>query len=190
MDWSTLGLPIHGQLQEFTQTHVHWVSDTIQLSHPLSSTSPPSFNLSQHQGLLKGVSSLYQVAKVLELQIQHQSFQWIFRTDFLQDGLVGSPHSPRDSQESSPAPQFKSISSSAFSLLYGPTLNGNSLQYFCLENPMDRRAWRATVHRAAKSQTQLKQLSMHACSHPYMTTGKTIALRIQTFVRKVMSFLF
>ena len=55
---------------------------------------------------------------------------------------------------------------------------------------MDRGAWRATVHRAAKSQTQLKQLSMHACSHPYMTTGKTIALRIQTFVGKVMSFFF
>ena len=83
MDCSTPGLPVHHQILMFTQTHVHWVSDTIQLSHPLSSSSPPSFNLSQHQGLLKGVSSLYQVAKVLELQIQHQSFQWIFRTDFL-----------------------------------------------------------------------------------------------------------
>ena len=65
------------------QTHSHWVSDAIQPSHPLLSPSPPTFNLSQHQGLFKWVSSLNQVAKVLELQLQHQSFQWIFKTDFL-----------------------------------------------------------------------------------------------------------
>ena len=76
----------------------------------------------QHQGLFKGVNSLHQVAKVLELQLQHQSFQWIFRTDFLQEGLVGSPCSPRDSQESSLTPQLKSIHSSMFSFLYSPTL--------------------------------------------------------------------
>ena len=81
MDSSTPGLPDHHQLLEFTQTHVHWVSDAIQLSHPLS--SPSAFNLSQHQGLFQWVSSLHQVAEVLELQLQHQSFQWIFRTDFL-----------------------------------------------------------------------------------------------------------
>ena len=103
------GLPIHHQLPEFTQTHVHWVGDTIQPSHPLTSPSPPAFNLSQHVGLLKWVSSLHQVAKVLEFQLQQQSFQWTFRTDFLQDGLVGSPCSPRDSQESSPTPQFTAI---------------------------------------------------------------------------------
>ena len=68
---------------EFTQTHIHWVSDTIQPSHPLSSPSPPIFNLSQHQGLFKCVSSSHQVAKGLEFPLQHQSFQWIFRTDFL-----------------------------------------------------------------------------------------------------------
>ena len=68
------------------------------------------------------VSTLYQVAKVLELQLHHQSFQWMFRTDFLWDGLVGSPCSPRDSQESSPTPQFKRINSSALSFLYSPTL--------------------------------------------------------------------
>ena len=56
--------PVHHQLLEFTQTHVHWVSDAIQLPHPLSSPSPPAFNLSQHQGLFKWVSSLHQVAKV------------------------------------------------------------------------------------------------------------------------------
>ena len=110
------------QLPEFTQTHVHWVGDASQPSHPLSSPSPHVFNLSQHQGLFKWVSSLYQVAKVLEFQLQHQSFQWIFMVYFLQDGLVWSPCSPRDSQESSPTPQFKSINSLALSLLYSPTL--------------------------------------------------------------------
>ena len=80
---STPGLPVHHQLLEFTQTHVHRVGDAIQLSHPLSSPSPPTLTISQHQGLFKWVSSLHQVAKVLEFQLQHQSFQWIFRTDFL-----------------------------------------------------------------------------------------------------------
>ena len=75
--------PIHHQLAEFIQTHVHLVSDAIQPSHPLSSPSPPAFNLSQHQGLFIGVSSSRQVAKVLEFQLQHQSFQWLFRNDFL-----------------------------------------------------------------------------------------------------------
>ena len=100
----------------------HQVSDAIQPSHPLLSPSPPTFNLSQHQGLFKWVSSSHQVAKVLEFQVQHQSFQWIFRTDFLQDGLVGSPCSPRGSEESSPTPQFKNINSSSLSFLYSPTL--------------------------------------------------------------------
>ena len=83
MDCSMPGLPIHHQLPKFTQTHVHWVSDAIQPSHPLSSPSPPAFNLSQHQGLFKWVSSLHHVAKLLEFQLQHQSFRWIFRTHFL-----------------------------------------------------------------------------------------------------------
>ena len=83
MDCSTPGLPVHHQLPELVQTHVHWVSDAIQPSHPLSSPSPPAFNLSQHQGLFQWVSSLHEVAKVLEFQLHHQSFQWIFRTDFL-----------------------------------------------------------------------------------------------------------
>ena len=73
MDCSTPGLHVHHQLPEFTQTHIHWVGDTIQPSYPLSSPSPPAFNLSQHQGLFKWVSSSHQVAKVLELQLQHQS---------------------------------------------------------------------------------------------------------------------
>ena len=82
MDCSTPGLPVHHQLPEFTQTHVHLVSDTIQSSHPPSSPSP-AFNLFQHQGLFKWVSSSHQVAKIFEFQLQHQFFQWIFRTDFL-----------------------------------------------------------------------------------------------------------
>ena len=106
---------------------------------------PFAFNISQHQGLLKWVGSSHQVAKVLEFQLQHQSFQWIF---FLKDWLVWSPCSPKDSQESSPAPKFESINSSVLSFL------------------------------------------MVQFSHPHMTTGKTMALIIWTFVGKVMSLLF
>ena len=133
MNRSTPGLPVHHQLPEITQTHVHWVGDV---------------NLSQHQGLFQWVSSSHQVAKVLEFQLQHQSFQWLFRTEFLYDGLVGSPCSPRDSQESSPTPQFKT----------------------------------SILQRSAFFIVQL--------SHPYLTTGKTIALTRQTFVGKVMPLLF
>ena len=80
---STPGLPVHHQLLEFTQTHIHWVSDAFQPSHPLSSPSLSTFSLSQHQGLFKCVSTSHQIAKVLEFQFQHQSLQWIFRTDFI-----------------------------------------------------------------------------------------------------------
>ena len=116
MNRSTPGLLVHHKLPEFTQTYAHQVGDAIQPSYPLSSPYPAP-NLSQHQGLCKWVSSLHQVAKVLEFQLQHQYFQWTPRTDLLQDGLVGSPCSPRDSQESSPTPQFKSINFSALSFL-------------------------------------------------------------------------
>ena len=83
MKHSTPGLPVHHQLPESTQIHVHWVSDAIQPSHPLSSPSPPALNLSQHQGFFQWVSSSHQVAKMLEFQLQHQSFQWTPRTDLL-----------------------------------------------------------------------------------------------------------
>ena len=119
MDCSTPGLPVHHQPLEFTQTHVHWVGDTIQSSHPLSAPSPPVFNLSKNEGLFKWVSSSHQVAKVLKLQLQYQSFQWIFRTDFLKDWLVWSPCCPRNSQEFSPTPQFKH---SAFFMVQLPYL--------------------------------------------------------------------
>ena len=117
--------PCPSPTPESTQSHVHRFGDSIQSTHPLLSPSPPALNLSQHQDLLKWVSSFkwaHQVAKVLEFQVQHQSFQWTPRTDFLKDGLVGSPCSPRDSQESSPTPQLKSINSSALSFLYSPNL--------------------------------------------------------------------
>ena len=146
-DCSTPGFPVHHQLPELAQTHVHRVGDAFQPAHPLSSPSP-TINRYQHQGLFQRVSSSHQVAKVLQFQLQHQSFQWIFRTDFLEDGLAGSPCSSRDSQESSPTPQFKSISSLV-------------LSFFIVQ-----------------------------LSHPYMTTGKTIALTRWTFVGKVMSLLF
>ena len=145
MDCNTPEFFILHYLPGFAQTHVHWVDDAIQPSYPLLSPSPPAFNLCQHhQGLFKWVSSSNQVAKLLKLQLQHQSFQSIFRVDW----LVWSPNCSRDTQESSPMTQFKSINSSVLSLLYGPPLTS------------------------------------------YMTTGKMIALNIQTFVDKVISLLF
>ena len=83
MNRSMPGLPVHHQVPESTQTHVHWVGDAIQPSHPLLSPSPPAPNPSQHQGLFQWVNSSPEVAKVLEFQLQHQSFQWTPRTDLL-----------------------------------------------------------------------------------------------------------
>ena len=135
-------------LLPFAQTQVHWVGDTMQTSHPLSSPSPPALSLSQHQGLFQWVSSSNQVAKVLEFQLQHKSFQWIFKVDFLYDGLIGSPCWPGDSQGSSPTPQFKSINSSVLSLLYSLILTSihdywkhhqfSSVQFICsvVSNPL------------------------------------------------------
>ena len=146
MDCSTPGFPVHYQLLEPTQTHVHRVGDAIQPSHPLSPTSSPAFSLTQHQGLFHWVSSLHQVARVLEFQLQHQSFQWIFRTDFLYDGLVGSPCSPRDALTS------------------------------------------RLLHHSSKTSILLRsELFFVQLSHPYMTTGKSIALTRWTFVGKLLS---
>ena len=129
MDCSTPGFPVHHRLLELAQAHVHWISDAIQPSHPLLSSSPPAFSLSQHQGLFQWVRSLHQLGKLLELQLQ--SFQGIFRIEFLLDWLVWSPCSPRDSQASSLTPQLKSVNSSVLSFLYGPTLKSTQL----LEKP-------------------------------------------------------
>ena len=82
MDCSTPGLPIPHHLLVFAQVHVHWVGNAIQLSYPLSPSFPSALHLSQHQGLFQWVNSSHLVAKVLELQLQHQSFQWVFRVDF------------------------------------------------------------------------------------------------------------
>ena len=119
MDCSIPDFPVHHQPPELAQTHMHWVNDAIQPSYPLLSLFLPAFNLSHHQGLFQWVSCLLQVAKILKLQLQ--SFQWILKIDFLKDWLVWFPCCPRDSQESSPTPQFKSINSSALSFLYSPT---------------------------------------------------------------------
>ena len=119
---STPGFPVHHQLPESIQTHVHWVGDAIQPSHPLSSPSPPALNLSQHQGLFKWVSSLHQVAKVLEFQFQHLPSNEhpgliSFRMDWLDllevQGTLKSLLQHHSSQ---------GINSSALSFLYSPTL--------------------------------------------------------------------
>ena len=117
MDCSTPGFPVHHQLRsllKFMSIESVMPSNRFILCHPLL---PPSI-IPSIRVFFKWVSSLHQVAKGLEFQLHHQSFQWIFRTDFL---LVRSPCNSRDSQESSPTPQFKSISSSALCFLYSPT---------------------------------------------------------------------
>ena len=154
MNCSMPGLPVHHQLLEFSQTHVHWVSDVIQLSHPLSCPSPPDFNLSQHQGLFKWVNSLHQMANILEFQLQHQSFQWTLRTDLLQDLL----HSKGLSRVlSNTIVQKHQFLSTQLSFREG---NGNPLQYSCLENSMSGRTWRAAVLGIAKSQIWLSDFTI------------------------------
>ena len=120
MDCSTPGFPVLHYLPEFAQTHVHWVDDAIQPSHLLSPPTPTVLSLSLHQDLFEWVGALHQIARVLELQLQ--SFQWIFSIDILQEWLIWSLCSPRDSQESSPVTQFKNISSLALDFLHGPML--------------------------------------------------------------------
>ena len=109
MDCITPGLHVAHHLSEFTQVHVHWTGDAIQLSRSLPPPSPLAFNLSQHQVLFQWVSCLHQVTKAVELQLKHQSFQWVYRVDFPQNWLVWSLCCPRDSHESFPTPQLESI---------------------------------------------------------------------------------
>ena len=121
LDHSRPGLLAHHQLPELsTLMTIALVmpSNHLILCHPLILLPSifPSIRVISNE------SVFHQVAKLLEFLLQHQSFQWTFRTDFLQNWLVGSPCCPRDSQESSPTPQVKSINSSALSFLYGPTL--------------------------------------------------------------------
>ena len=148
MNLKTPGLPVHHQLPEFTQTHAHLIGDAIQPSHPLSSPSPPAFNLSQHQGLFQRVNSSHEVAKVLEFQLQHQSFQWTPRTDlFRMDWL-----------------DLLAVQGTLKSLL----------QHHSAKASIFRHSAFFTVQ----------------LSHPYMTTGKTIAWTRPTLVGKVMSLLY
>ena len=119
MDCSTPGLPVHHQLPKFTQTHVHWVGDAIQPSCPLSSPSPPAFNLFQHQCpflisqfFASGGQSIGASASASVLLMNTQDWSPLGYTGWIS----------RDSQESSPTPQFKSINSSALSFLHSPTL--------------------------------------------------------------------
>ena len=142
MNFSTPGFPVLHRLPKLAQTHVYWVCEAIQSSHSLSSPSPPAFNLSQHQGLFKWVSSLRQVAKVLELQLKHRSFQEIFRVDFLKVDW--------------------------FDLL---AIQGT------LKSLLQHHSSKASIH--WHSAFFIVQLS-----HPYMTTGKTIALTRWTLLAK------
>ena len=149
MNHSMPGLPVHHQLPESTQTHVHWVSDVIQSSHPLSSPSPPALNLSQNQGLSKGVSSTHQEAKVLEFQLQHQFFQW---TDLL-PGLI-------------------SFRMDWLDLLAVQGTLKSLLQH----------------HSSKPSILWSSDFLIDQLSHPYMTTGETIALTRWTSVDNVSAF--
>ena len=122
MDCSTPALPVHHQLLESAQTHDHQVGDAIQSSHLLPSPSPPAFKLSEHQGLFKWISSLYQVAKVLGVSASASVLPMNIQDWFPLRWTGWISLHPRDSPESSPTPQFKSIDSSALSFLYGSTL--------------------------------------------------------------------
>ena len=148
MNHSTPGLSVHHQLPKFIQTHVHQVGDAIKPSHPLSSPSTPAPNPSQHRSLFQRVKSSHEMAKILEFQLQHHSFQWTpglisFRMDWLD--LLAAQGTPK-------------------SLLQHHSSKASILRH------------------SAFFTVQL--------SHPYMTTGKTIALTRRTFVSKVISLLF
>ena len=130
-----------------------WCHPTISSSVvPISS----GFNLSLHQGLFQWVSSSHQVAKVLEFQLHHHSFQRNPRVDLLQNGQVGSPCSPRNSQESSPTPQFKSINSSALSFLHSPTL---TLTLIITKNQYSTKSYFSWVHQKASATREQNVLS-------------------------------
>ena len=147
MECSTPGLPVHYQLSELTQTHVHWVSDAIQSAHPLLSPSPPTFNLSQHQGLFKWVSSSHQVAKY-----------WSFSFNI------------------SPSNEYSGLISFRMDWLDLLAVQGT------LKSLLQH-------HSSKTSILQFSAFFMVQLSHPYMTTGKTIALTRWSFVGKVMSLL-
>ena len=116
MDISMPGLPVPHHLLEFAQVHVHCIGDVVHPSHPLMPFSSSALNLSQNQGFFQWVSCSHHMIKILVLQLQHKSFQWIFRVDPPYDWLVWFLCSPRDFEESFSAPQFEGINSLAFCL--------------------------------------------------------------------------
>ena len=147
VDCSTPDLPVHHQLLEFTQTHVHWLGDAIHPSHPLSSPSPPTLNLSQHQGLFQWVSSLYQVAKY-----------WSFSFNI------------------SPSNEYSGLIS----------FRMDWLDLLAVQGPLKS----LVQHHSSKASILWHSyFFLVQLSHPYMNTGKTIALTRRTFVDKVMSLL-
>ena len=231
MDCSTPGFPVHHQLLELAQTHVYWVGDSIQPSHPLSSPSPLAFNLSQHQGLFQWVSSLHQVAKVLELQHQFNSVQFSRSVISNSSQPLGLQHA----RLSCPSPTLGAYSNSCPSSQWcHPTISSSVVpfsshlqsfpatgsflvnQFFTsggqsigvsassqysglisftidwfhllavqgtLKSLCQHQSWKASIlQHSAFFKVQL--------SHPYMTTGKTIALTRQTFVGNIISLLF
>ena len=107
---STPDLPVPHNLPKFAQVHVHCIGDAIHPSLPLTRSSSAALSLSQHEGLFQWVRCLHQVTNILELQLRYEAFQWVFRIDFPKIQVL-SPYCPRDSQESSPAPQFEGIDS-------------------------------------------------------------------------------
>ena len=145
MNHNTPGLPVHHQLPEFTQTHVHQVSNAIRPSHPLLFPSPPAPNLSEHQGLFQGINSSHEVSKILEFQLQHLSFEHPGLISFRMDWL-----------------DLLAVQGTLKSLL----------QHHSSKASVLRRSDFFTVQ----------------LSHPYMTTGKTIALTRWTFVGNVAAF--
>ena len=152
MNCSTPGPPIHHQLLEFTQTHVRWFGDAIQPSHPLSSPFSPALNLSQHKGLFKWISSLHQVAKVLEFQLQSLC----------------------------PSNEYSGLISFRMDWLDLLAVQGT------LKSLLQHHSSKASILRCSA----FFIVQSIYISHPYMTTGKTIALTTWTFVDKVMSLLF
>ena len=148
LDCSMPGFPVHHQLPQLAQTHVHWVGDAMQPSHPLLSTSPPAFNLSQHQSIFQWVSSSHQVAKVLELQF-------------------------------SISPSNECAGLISFKIDWLDLLGVQGILKCLLQHHISKASilWQSA-------------LFMVQLSHPYMITGKTIALTRWTIVGKVMSLLF
>ena len=178
------GFPVHHQFPEPAQTHVHQAGDVIQPSHLLSSPSPPPFNLSQHQGLFHWVHSLHQVVKVLELQLQHQSFQWIFRTNqytlHIWSHLILITWS-YDAGSTVNLHFTKSqrvcyIVSFRMDWLYLLTVQGT------LKSLLQHHSSKASILRHSA-------LFLIQLSHPYTTTGKIIALIRLIFISKVISLL-